>query len=254
MLQVNQTPNSLTNSSALLTPSQRKRVLAIAAELRRRGLAPAAESSTVWTPQAGPQTAAYESEADIIGYGGAAGGGKSDLLMGFAGTKHMRAIIFRREFPRLEGIEARSREIFNTNDDTRLKDHYNETLHRWELATGATVRFAAMQYEDDKQNFQGRPYDFHGFDEVTEFTESQVRFVTAWNRTTKAGQHCRVVLTFNPPMNEAGEWVVRYFAPWLDKQHAHPAADGEWRYYAMVDGKELECAGPEPFEHDGETI
>src|SRR3990167_9325854 len=111
-------------------------------------------TSPIWTPQPGPQAAAYESDADVIGYGGAAGGGKTDLLMGFAGTRHTRAIIFRREFPRLEGIEARSREIFNADDDTRLKDHYNESLHRWELNTGATVRFAAMQYEDDKKNYQ----------------------------------------------------------------------------------------------------
>ena len=211
-------------------------------------------TSPIWTPQPGPQAAAYESDADVIGYGGAAGGGKTDLLMGFAGTRHTRAIIFRREFPRLEGIEARSREIFNADDDTRLKDHYNESLHRWELNTGATVRFAAMQYEDDKKNYQGRPYDFYGFDEVTEFTESQMRFVTAWNRSTKPGQKCRVVRTFNPPMDEASEWVTRYFAPWLDRQHPHPAADGELRWYAMVDGKEIERPNGEPFEHAGETI
>jgi hypothetical protein len=30
----------------------------------------------------GPQTMAYESKADIVGYGGAAGGGKTDLACG----------------------------------------------------------------------------------------------------------------------------------------------------------------------------
>src|SRR5688572_18976865 len=70
-------------------------------------------------PRNKPQCAAYESEADVIGYGGAAGGGKTDLLLGFAGTKHYRSIIFRRVFPLLEGIEARSREIFNSTNDER---------------------------------------------------------------------------------------------------------------------------------------
>src|SRR3990167_10898502 len=176
-----------------------------------------------WTPQPGPQALAYESQADITGYGGAAGGGKTALLIGLAGTRHTRAIIFRREFPRLEGIEARSREIFNAAGVERFRDHYNESLHRWELARGATIRFAAMQYEDDKQNFQGRPYDFYGFDEVSEFTETQMRFVTAWNRTTKRGQRCRVVLTFNPPMDEAAEWGIRYFAPRLERAPPPPA-------------------------------
>ena len=229
------------------------------AEAQRRGLMtpPAlrpSNSAPVWTPQPGPQTAAYNSDADVIGYGGAAGGGKTDLLLGMAGTKHTRAIIFRREFPRLEGIEARSREIFNATDDSRQRDRYNESLHRWELGTGATVRFAAMQYEEDKKNYQGRPFDLHGFDEGTEFSESQIRFVTAWNRSTKAGQRCKVLITFNPPMDEAGEWVTRYFAPWLDKGHPRPAADGELRWYAMVDGKEVERPDGTPFEHDGETI
>ena len=207
-----------------------------------------------WKPQTGPQTAAYESGADVIGYGGAAGGGKTDLLLGFAGTKHHRSIIFRRIFPLLEGIEARSREIYNQDSQNRQKDRYNESLHRWELSDGQTVRFAAMQYEDDKKNFQGRPFDFYGFDEVTEFTESQVRFVIGWNRTTRAGQKCRVVMTFNPPMDEAGEWVTRYFAPWLDDTHPSPAKDGELRWFAMVDGQEVERPSKEPFEYEGETI
>lgn len=204
-------------------------------------------------PRNKPQCAAYESDADIIGYGGAAGGGKTDLLLGFAGTKHYRSIIFRRVFPLLEGIESRSREVYNAFGDTRGKDRYNESLHRWELASGATVRFAAMQYEEDKKNFQGRPFDFYGFDEATEFTESQVRFVMGWNRSTRPGQKCRVVLTFNPPMDEAGEWVTRFFSAWLDPLHPHPAKDGELRWYAMIDGEEIEC-GPEPFTHADETI
>ena len=190
----------------------------------------------------------------MIGYGGAAGGGKTDLLLGFAGNKHYRSIIFRRVFPLLEGIEARSREIYNHDADSRLKDSYNESLHRWELSDGRTVRFAAMQYEDDKRNYQGRPHDFYGFDEATEFTESQVRFVTGWNRSTRQGQKCRVVMTFNPPMDEAGEWVTRYFAPWLDEAHVRPAKDGELRWFAMVDGDEVERPGAEPFEYDGEMI
>ena len=209
----------------------------------------------VWMPDPRnkPQCAAYESEADVIGYGGAAGGGKTDLLLGFAGTKHHRSIIFRRVFPLLEGIEARSREIFNQASGTRLKDSYNESIHRWELNTGAMIRFAAMQYEEDRKNFQGRPYDFYGFDEATEFTESQFRFVTGWNRSTKDRQKCRVVLVFNPPLDESGEWVVRFFAPWLSATHAHPAKDGELRWYAMLDGEEKEV-DEKPFLHNGETI
>jgi hypothetical protein len=183
----------------------------------------------------------------VIGYGGAAGGGKTDMLLGFAGNKHYRSIIFRRVFPLLEGIEARSKEMYG-------KEGYNASLHKHELPKGQTIRLAAMQYEDDKKNFQGRPFDLYGFDEATEFTESQFRFVTGWNRTTRPGQKCRVILTFNPPMDEAGEWVTRFFAPWLDETYPSPAKDGELRYFAMVDGQEVERPNAEPFEYDGEMI
>lgn len=214
------------------------------------------DTTQVWRPEPDnkPQTAAYISDADIIGYGGGAGGGKSDLLLGFAGTKQYRSVIFRRIFPLLEGLESRSREIFNSTNEQRNKDRYNESLHRWELSTGATIRFAAIQYEEDKKNFQGRPFDFYGFDEATEFTESQFRFVTGWNRSTRAGQKCRIVLTFNPPMDEPGEWVVRYFAPWIDETHKNPAKDGELRWYSMLDGVEIELEDGKPFKHKGEII
>lgn len=202
-----------------------------------------------WQPQPGPQTEAYNSEADVIGYGGAAGGGKTDLALGFAGTKHYRSAIFRRVFPLVEGMEARSKEMYPPSGAS-----FNEAVHRWQFPNGGTLRFAAMQYEGDKKNFQGRPFDFYCFDEATEFTETQVRFVIGWNRTTRPGQKCRVLLTFNPPMDEQGEWVVRFFAPWLDETHKNPAKDGELRWYSMIDGKEVELENGEPFVHNGETI
>lgn len=204
----------------------------------------------VWMPDPKnkPQCAAYESEADVIGYGGAAGGGKTDLGLGFAGTKHRRAVIFRRVYPLLEGIEARGKEIFGTKG-------YNGSLHKWVLPTGATVQLAAMQYEKDKENYQGRPYDLYVFDETTEFTESQVRFVMGWNRSTYPNQKCRVLMPFNPPMDEASEWVVRFFAPWLDETYSGVRAkDGELRWFSMIDGVEKELTSGEEFEHNGETI
>ena len=53
--------------------------------------------AAIWLPLPGPQSEAYWSEADIVGYGGAAGGGKSDLVAGRILTKHKRALVIRRE-------------------------------------------------------------------------------------------------------------------------------------------------------------
>jgi len=116
------------------------------------------------------------------------------------------------------------------------------------------VEFAAMQYEKDKSNFQGRPHDFIGIDEAPEFTESQVLFVTAWNRSTDPKQRVRVMLTGNPPLDESGAWIVRRYGAWLDKKHAHPAKPGELRWYVTLDGKEKEVDSGESFEYKDEKV
>ena len=71
------------------------------------------KSWTVWTPDEDnrPQCLAYASKADVIGFGGAAGGGKSDLAIGLALTRHRRVQIFRREGTELGGLIDRVAEI-----------------------------------------------------------------------------------------------------------------------------------------------
>src|SRR5205814_422004 len=75
-----------------------------------------------------------------------------------------------------------------------------------------------------------------------------------WLRTTDPNQRCQVLLTFNPPTSAEGRWIIPFFGPWLGPQHPHPAKPGELRYFAMIDGEEVEVASAEPFEHHGETI
>lgn len=266
--------------SASYEHTERERARAHRARQQDRAAAPPA-----WKPYpGGPQERAYFSPADVLGYGGEAGGGKSDLALGLAGTAHWRSLIFRREFPRLGGLIDRSREIFNAVGQAAGKDSYNEGLHRWKLREGRQIQFAAMQYEQDKFNFQGRPHDLYVLDEATEFAETQVRFVIGWNRSTHIDvvtgkpQRCRVVLTFNPPMTASGEWVIAYFLPWLAflhpdvYQHPYPAQPGELRWYATIDGvdtavdeaalswfaqrdgKHWPVESGDPFQHEGSWI
>src|SRR5215216_3182410 len=77
-------------------------------------LAPKTEAR--WRPNPGPQTDAYESLADVLLYGGAAGGGKTDLVVGLALTRHERSVIFRRAFVDLRAVEDRMIEILGTRD------------------------------------------------------------------------------------------------------------------------------------------
>jgi hypothetical protein len=200
-----------------------------------------------WRPQPGPQSLAFVSKADIVGYGGAAGGGKTDLLLGAMLRRHRRGIIFRREGTQLSAVIDRMAEILGG------RGGFNAAERVWRLEEGRQLEFGSVPTLGDEAKHQGRPHDFIGFDEAASFLESQVRFLLGWLRTTARGQRCRAILAFNPPTTAEGRWVVPFFGPWLDPAHPNPAAPGELRWFATVDGEELEV-GREPFVHAGETI
>jgi hypothetical protein len=92
------------------------------------------------------------------------------------------------------------------------------------------------------------------FDELPNFLEQQYRYLIGWNRSTKPGQRSRVVCTGNPPQGPEGEWVIKYWAPWLDPTHQNPAAPGELRWFATIAGKDSERPNGEPFYHENELI
>lgn len=203
----------------------------------------------IWVPKEGPQRQAYDCEADVLFYGGSAGGGKTDLLIGLVLTRHQKSIIYRREGTQQQGIIDRLTEIIGN------KDGYNGQEKVWRLyEKSRQVEFGACKDVGDEIRYQGRPHDLIGFDEITHFLESQFRFLSGWLRTTKQGQRCRVVCTGNPPRDSDGEWVIQYWGPWLDPQHPNPAKPGELRWYAMVDGKETEVPDGTPFTHNKELI
>ena len=211
-----------------------------------------AKGNLLWTPHPDniPQMQAYISEANVLYYGGAAGGGKSDLLLGLGLTDHKKSIIFRREYPQLRDLIDRSSEILSST-----KAKFNQTANRWsKVPGGASLEFGAVQYEKDKEKYKGRPHDFKGFDEVSDFSETQFRFLIAWNRSTTPGQRCRVVCAGNPPTHAEGEWVIRYWAPWLSKYHPNPAKPGELRWFMTIKGKDVEVKNSDPVDFEGESI
>lgn len=184
----------------------------------------------VWVPQVGPQQMACETEADIVFYGGAAGGGKTDLEVGLALTEHQLSIIFRREAVQLPGIEARIGKILGT------RKGLNATDGIWKIPMQADgvqriVELGSVAQPDDWMKYQGRPHDLICFDEVCHFLESQFRTLMGWLRSDDPNQRCRVVCAGNPPTDADGEWVKRFWAPWLDPMHPNPAKPGELRWF-----------------------
>jgi hypothetical protein len=76
----------------------------------------------------------------------------------------------------------------------------------------------------------GRPHDLIAFDEAAQLAKSKVQFVIGWNRSTDQKQRCRVILTSTPPTGGEGDWLVEWFAPWLDPKFPNPALPSELRY------------------------
>lgn len=209
------------------------------------------ETSPLWRPdpENKPQQEAYASPADEIFYGGAAGGGKTDLGLGLALTHHRRSIFFRRELGQLRDAIERTAEIVGG------RDGLNENLHIWRRLPGNRVlEFGGMEQEADKYKWKGRPHDLYIFDEAADFSESQIDFVTGWLRTTAPGQRTRIVLLSNPPTSSEGEWIIRRFAPWLGPEHPNPAQPGELRWFARLDDKWVEVADSSPIAHNGEAV
>lgn len=196
-----------------------------------------------WFPLPGPQTEAFHSPADVLFYGGAAGGGKTDLEIGLALTQHRRSILFRREATQLQGVYDRVTEIVGTRDGFNSQDK----IWRLPLPGFRQLEFGSCPHAGDENAYQGRPHDLKLFDEVPHFLESQFRFLCGWLRSSRVGQRCRVVAAGNPPTDSDGQWVVRYWAPWLDEHYARPAQPGELRWFAMLDGKDTEVDEREMF-------
>lgn len=201
----------------------------------------------IWKPLPGPQTMAFESTADIVGYGGAAGGGKSDLACGKALRRHKNIMILRRESTQLVGVIDRLTQLIGS------RDGYNGQDKIWRLKD-RQIEFGSVPHLGDETKYQGRPHDFLVFDEAANFLESQVRFLLGWLRTTDPNQRCQALLTFNPPTSAEGQWIIPFFAPWLDQKHPNPAKPGELRWFASIDGKDVEVESGEPFQHGSETI
>ena len=204
--------------------------------------------TAVWTPQSHKQWLAVASRADELFFGGSAGGGKTNLLIGLACELHTHSVIFRRLYPNLKEIIRSVRQTINDVADENKSDRI------WTFSDGRTIEFGAVQYEDNKSNWQGRQHDLKGFDEITEFSESQYEFICGWNRTTDTGQRVRVVVTGNPPVDEAGGWVVKRWGAWVNPNHPHPARAGELRWYVTMDGEEREAPNGEAILHKGETL
>ena len=211
----------------------------------------AATKHMPWLPNPGPQTDAYLSEADILLYGGQAGGGKSHLTIGIGVNDAETGIIFRRELSQTDGLERDGKLVIGT------RAGFNGTDHEWTWSGGKTLKLGGMQTADSWIAHAGRERDYLGFDEGGEFLEIQVASIMAWLRAPP-GKRTRMVIGSNPPRTAEGLWLLEWFAPWLDEHHPlYPTEPGKllWAVYVGKPGQGKTHWVPRPgeYEIEGET-
>ena len=111
-------------------------------------------------------------------YGGAAGGGKSSALLMAAlqliEVPDYTAIIFRRTIRDLKlpgALLDRAQQWIGTGARWSSDDH------TWTFPSGATLTFGYLDAEADHLRYQGAEFQYIAFDELTQFTEAQYRYL-----------------------------------------------------------------------------
>lgn len=187
-------------------------------------------------PNSRPQETFLSTPADIAVYGGSAGGGKTfaELLepVRHLNNPEFSAVIFRRTSPQIfnpGGLWDEAGKIYPL-----LGGVPKVSEGEYEFPSGARVVFRHLQHEATKYNWQGSQIPLIEFDELTHFSESQFFYMMSRNRSL-CGVRPYIRGTVNP---DAGSWVKRFLAPWVDRKFKGPKAkSGEIRWFVRVDGK-----------------
>ncbi len=188
--------------------------------------------------QPGPQTAFLQSRADIVIYGGAAGGGKSYGLLlemlrnvekpGYSG------VLFRRTYPELTGAGS----IFEVSKEIYPEAHGKYSTSPgivWRFPRGAIIQMSHMQHDKNAEDHKGREYTTIAYDELTSFSEYQFWYMLSRNRGT-IGVRPYIRATTNP---DPKSWVRKFISFWLDDEDRFPVPEraGLLRWFDRIDGE-----------------
>jgi hypothetical protein len=88
---------------------------------------------------------------------------------------------------------------------------WNEQRKTWTFPSGATLTFGHMQHEDTKLDYQGAAMQFVGFDELTQFSETQYSYLHSRTRRLESSRIPIRVFSASNPGNVGHGWVKKQF-------------------------------------------
>jgi predicted phage terminase large subunit-like protein len=147
-------------------------------------------------------------EVREVGFGGAAGGGKSEgMLQGasqYLDIPGYKAIILRRTFRDLAlpgALMDRSMEWWKGT-----KASWDGNDHKWTFPEGTTLQFGYLEGPQDHLRYQGAEFQFVGFDEATQFELKQYLYLFSRLRRVRGVQVPLRMRSATNPGGPGHEW------------------------------------------------
>jgi predicted phage terminase large subunit-like protein len=190
-------------------------------------------SANVYRPQEGAQEIAMNAPQDIVIYGGAAGSGKTHLmllrpLLQIHDPK-FNAIFFRRTGPQLSGAGSvwdEAKQLYS-EFGARIRENDREII----FPSGAKIKFSHMEHEKNKIDHQGKQYTHVYFDEGTHFTQGQITYLMSRLRSA-AEVKSSMFISCNP---DPDSFIAQLIDWWLDEDgFPDKKKSGVTKYYGSV--------------------